>query len=81
MNIYGELDSRPEHRSHFDFIGKRENKAKVNISNLDYPNEHICNEIRLGSSDHEIVRDTVKFRFILEIESTKNICLIQSQLI
>ena len=41
MSIYGELDPILEHRTtHFVFKGNRENKAKVNIPNVAYPNQH-----------------------------------------
>ena len=59
-----------EHRTHFAFKGKRERKAKVNISNIAYPNQHIDTEISHGSRDHLIVPGTVKITFNLDIEST-----------
>ena len=59
-----------EHRTQFAFKGKREHKAKVNIPNIAYPNQHIDIEISHGSRDHVIVPGTVKITFNLDIEST-----------
>ena len=44
--------------------------AKVNMSNITYPNQHIDIEIRHGSRDHVIVPETVKITFNLDIKST-----------
>ena len=41
MSIYEKIDPMPEHRTQFAFKGKREHIAKVNISNMVYPNQHI----------------------------------------
>ena len=70
MSVYGELDPLVEHRTQFAFKGKREHKAKVNMPNIAYPNQHIDIEILHGSRDHAIVPDTVKITFNLDIEST-----------
>ena len=59
-----------EHRIHFAFKGKRERIAKVNMSNIAYPNQHIDIEILHGSRDHVLIPDTVKITFNLDIEST-----------
>ena len=69
MNIYGELDPMPEHRTRFAFKGKREHMVDVNMPNLAYPNHHIDTEIPHGSRYHAIVPDTVKITFNLNIES------------
>ena len=63
MSIYGELDPMTEHRTQFDFIGKREHIAKVNMPNIAYPNQHIDIEIPHGSRDHVIIPATVKITF------------------
>ena len=70
MSVYRELDPIVEHRTQFAFKGKREHKAKVNMPNIAYPNQHIDIEILHGSRDHVIVPDTVKITFNLDIEST-----------
>ena len=70
MSIYGELDPMPEHRTQFSFKDKREHIAKVNVSNMAYPIQHIDTEIPHGSRDHVIVPNTVKITFNLDIEST-----------
>ena len=70
MSAYGELDPMVEHRTQFDFKGKREHIAKVNMPNIAYPNQHIDIEILHSSRDHVIVPDTVKITFNLDIEST-----------
>ena len=69
MSIYGELDPAIEHRTQFAFKGKREHIAKVNMSNIAQPNQHINIDIPHGSRDHEIVPDTVKITFNLDITS------------
>ena len=69
MSIYGELDPVIEHRTQFAFKGKREHIAKVNMSNIAQPNQHINIDIPHGSRDHEIVPDTVKITFNLDITS------------
>ena len=69
MNIYGELNPEPEHRTQFAFKGKREHIVKVNIPNIGYPNQHIDVEIPAGSRDQIIVPDTLKITFNLEVES------------
>ena len=38
MSIYSELNPEPEHRTQFVFKGKREHIVKVNIPNIEYPN-------------------------------------------
>ena len=43
------------------------------MPNIAYPNQHIDNEIPLGSRDHVIVPDTVKITFNLDIESTERV--------
>ena len=70
MSVYRELDSMVEHRMQFTFKSKRENIAKVNMSNIAYSNQHIDIEIPHGSRDHVIVPDTFKIIFNLDIEST-----------
>ena len=56
------------HRTQFVFKGKREHIAKVNMSNMAYPNQHIDNGIPFGLRDHAIVPDTIKMTFNLDIE-------------
>ena len=70
MSIYSEFDPMVEHRTQFAFKTKREYIAKVNMSNIAYPNQHIEFEIPHGSRDHVIVPDVVKITFNLDIEST-----------
>ena len=70
MSVYGELDPMAEHRMQFAFKGKKENIAKVNISNIAYPNQYIDIEIPHGSRYHAIIPDTVKITFNLTITST-----------
>ena len=70
MSVYGELDPMIEHRTQFAFKGKREHIAKVNMPNIAYPNQHIDIEIPHGSRDHEIIPDTIKITFNLDIKST-----------
>ena len=41
MSIYEKIDPMPEHRTQFAFKGKKEHIAKVNISNMVYPNQNI----------------------------------------
>ena len=67
MSAYGELDPMVEHRTQFDFKGKREHIAKVNMPNIAYPNQHNDIEILHSSRDHVIVPDTVKITFNLDI--------------
>ena len=69
MSVYGELDPMVEHRTQFAFKGKRKHKAKVNMPNITYPNQHIDIEIPHVSRDHLIVADVVKITFNLDIES------------
>ena len=59
-----------EHRTQFAFRGKREHIAKVNMPNIEYPNQHIGIETSHSSRDHVIIPDTVKITFNLNIEST-----------
>ena len=70
MSVYGELDPIVEHRTQFAFKGKREHMAKVNMSNIAYPNQNNNAEIWHGSRDHVIVPETVKITFKLDIELT-----------
>ena len=70
MSVYGELDPMVEHWTQFSFKGKRGNIAKVNMSNIAYPNQQIDIEIPHGSRDHVIIPDTVKITFNLDIAST-----------
>ena len=70
MSVYRELDPMIEHRTQFDFKGKTEHIAKVNMPNIAYPNQHIDIEILHGSSDHVIIPDIVKSTFNLDITST-----------
>ena len=70
MSIYEELDPMAKHRTQLAFKGKRDHMAKVNMSNIAYPNQHIDIEIRHGSRDHVIVPETVKITFNLDIKST-----------
>ena len=63
-----------EHRTQFAFKGKREHIAKVTMSNIAYSNQHTDIEILYGSRDHEIVPDTIKITFNLDIESTDKTC-------
>ena len=70
MSVYRELDPMVEHRTQFSFKVKREHIAKVNMSNIAYPNQYIHIKIPHGSRDHVIVPDTVKITFNLAIEST-----------
>ena len=69
MSVYRELDLMVEHRTQFACKGKIEHIAKVNMSNIAYPNQHIHIEIPNGSRDHLIVPDAVKITFYLENES------------
>ena len=59
-----------KHKIQFAFKGKREHIAKVNMSNIAYPNQQIDTEIPHGSRDHVIVPDTIKITFNLDIKST-----------
>ena len=70
MSVYGELDPMAEHRTQFAFKSKIEHKAKVNMPNIAYPNQHIDIEILHDSSHHAIVPNTVKITFNLDIELT-----------
>ena len=70
MSVYRELDPMVEHRTQFSFKVKREHIAKVNMSNIAYPNQYIHIKIPHRSRDHVIVPDTVKITFNLAIEST-----------
>ena len=70
MSIYEELDPMAKHRTQFAFKGKRDHMAKVNMSNIAYPNQHIDIEIPHGSRDHVIVPETVKITFNLDITPT-----------
>ena len=70
MSTYGELDPVPEHRTQFAFNGKREHIAKVNMSKIAYPNQHIDIEIPHGSTDYVIASDAVKITFNLDLDST-----------
>ena len=70
MSVYEELDTIVEHRTQLAFKGKREHIAKINKSNIAYPNQHIDTEIPHGSRDHVNVPDIVKITFNLDIEST-----------
>ena len=70
MSVCRELDPMMEHRTQFAFQGKREDIAKVNISNTAYPNQHIDIEIPHSSRDHVIIQDTIKITFNLDITST-----------
>ena len=74
MSVYRELDPMVEHRTQFLFNDKREHIAKVNITSIAYPNQHIDIEIRHGSRDHVIIPDTVKIKFNLDITSTSKTC-------
>ena len=49
MSVYRELYPMVEHRIQFTFKGKRKHIAKVNISNIAYPNQHIDIEIPQGT--------------------------------
>ena len=73
MSIYGELNPETEHRTQFEFKGKREHIVKVNIPNIGYPNQHIDVEIPAGSRDQIIVPDTLKITFNQEVESKDKI--------
>ena len=74
MSIYGELDPMPGHRTKFAFRGKSEHIAKVNVSNIAYPNQHIDIEIPHGLRVHVVVPDTVK---ILAVRpQTKHVVLL-----
>ena len=68
--VYRELDPMVEHRKEFAFKGKREHIAKVNIPNIAHPNQHIDIEIPHSSTNHVIIRDSIKITFNLDIEST-----------
>ena len=67
MSVCGELDPIVEHRTQFASKGKREHIAKVNMSNIAYPNQHIDIEITHGSRDHVIVPDAVKTTLTLTL--------------
>ena len=70
MSVYGELDPMVEHRTEFAFKSKREQIAKINIPIIGYPNQHIDNDIPVGSRDHVSMPDTIKITFNLDIELT-----------
>ena len=70
MIVYGELDPMIEYRTQFAFKGKREHIAKVNMSNIAYPSQHVDTEKPHGSRDPVIVPDTIKITLNLEIIST-----------
>ena len=57
-----------KHRTQFAFKSTREHIAKVNMSNLAYPGQHIDIELLHGSRDYVIVPNTVKITFNLDIE-------------
>ena len=69
-----------EHRTQFDFKGKREHLAQVNMPNIAYQNQHIGIEIPHGSRDHVIVQDTVKITFNFGAELTDKTCSIVNNL-
>ena len=68
MSSNGELVPVVEHRTQFNFKGKREHIDKVNMSNIAYQNQQIDIEIPHGSRDYIIIPDTVKITFNLDIE-------------
>ena len=70
MSNYGELDPMPEHKIKRAFKGKREHVDKVKITDIAYPSQNIDIAIKHGSRDHDIVPDTVKITFNLDIEFT-----------
>ena len=41
MRIHEELDPMPEHRTQFVFKCKGEDRAKVDMPKMTYPNQHI----------------------------------------
>ena len=68
MSVFKELNPIQEHRTQFAF-SKREHRARVNIPNMAYWNQHIDIKIPHGSRNHVNVPDTVKITFNLDIES------------
>ena len=60
MSIYRELDPMSEHRTQFADKGEKESIAKVQISNMVYPNQHTDIETPHGSRDYVIVPSTIK---------------------
>ena len=64
MSIYGELVLMPEHRTQFAVKDKWEHMVKVNMPNMEYPNQHDDIDV--------IVQDIVKLPFKLDTKSTKN---------
>ena len=65
-----------EHRTQFTFKGKREHIAKVNISNIAYPSQHIGIKILHGSKNHIIIPDTITITFNLTLnQQTRHIVL------
>ena len=71
MSVYEELVPMIEHRKQFAFNGYREHIAKVNISNMVYPGQHIDFKTWHGSRDHVVIPDSVKVTFKLKITSTE----------
>ena len=69
-HIYRELDTMPKLRIKIAFKCDRKYIAKVNVSNLAHPSQHIDIEISCGSRDHHIVPDTINITFNLDTEST-----------
>ena len=68
MSVFKELNPIQEHKTQFAF-SKREHRARVNIPNMAYWNQHIDIKIPHGSRNHVNVPDTVKITFNLDIES------------
>ena len=50
-----------EHRTQFDFKGKKEDIAKVNIPSTAYPSRNIDADTPHGSRDH-VISDYTKYR-------------------
>ena len=69
MSTYGKLDPVQEDRTQFAFKEKRGPIAKVNIPNLFYQNQHIDNEWPCNSKNNNVLPETVKITFNLDIES------------
>ena len=67
MSVYRELDPMVEHRTQFAFKSKREHRAKVNMPNIVYPNQHIAIEILHGSGDHVAVQIPLKLPLTLTL--------------
>ena len=74
MSVYRELDPMAEHGTQFAFKGKREHIAKVNMSNIAYPNQHIDIQIPHGSRNHDQIPSKLRLTLTLH-QQTRHVVL------